>query len=69
MNKVQVVKIMYHDKIYYNLSASFDLLSRYREYAASIGDEAYLIDGELYIDEGALFNISLMDTESTFQIQ
>lgn len=68
-NRIVLNKVLYKDKTYYHVSCSNSVRDKYAELARSIGDEAYVIDNELYIDEGAFFNISLMDAESTFIIQ
>lgn len=68
-DRIILNKVLYKDKIYYHVSCSYSARDKYAELAKSIGDEAYIIDNELYIDEGAFFNISLMDAESTFIIQ
>lgn len=68
-NRIILNKVLYKDKTYYHVSCPNSVRDKYAELARSIGDEAYIIDNELYIDEGAFFNISLMDAESTFIIQ
>lgn len=67
--RVYAYKVMYHDKVYYNVKSEYALLKKYIEYVREIGDEAYMIDNELYIDEGAFFNISMWDNESVIQVQ
>lgn len=68
-DRIILNKVLYKDKVYYHVSCSSSVREKYAELAKSIGDEAYIIDNELYIDEGAFFNISMMDAESTFIIQ
>jgi hypothetical protein len=45
------------------------LLIQYYNHVREIGDEAYIIDDGLYVDEGAYFNITMMDSENIFQVQ
>lgn len=69
VNRITLNKVLYHDKIYYCVACEKSVQRKYLQYAREIGDEAFIIDNELFIDEGAFFNISMMDAESTFIIQ
>lgn len=68
-DRVIMNKVLYKDKVYYHVQCPLSVQKQYAEFASAVGDEAYIIDNELYIDEGAFFNISMMDAESTFIIQ
>lgn len=69
-NRVQVSKVLYKDKTYYHITCdNRKLLVEYYNYVRPIGDEIYMIDNELYVDEFAYTNISLYDAESIFIIQ
>ena len=51
-------KILHEDKTYFVVSSVGNLIYEMHAWIVDIGDEGYIIDGELYLDEGAYMNLS-----------
>ena len=59
---IQSVKLLYHDKVFsvipsslLSLKVKIDMVKYVRE----IGDVAFIVDGDMYFDECAFFNLTM----------
>ena len=66
--KIHLHKVLYYDKTYYAVDCDPIEREEYYSFCREIGDEAYVIDKVLYIDESAYFNICMKDSTSIFII-
>lgn len=59
---VQTVKVLYKNHEFSVIPSgkiSFSKMIEMCRYSRSIGDNAFIVDNEMYIDEGAFFNLSM----------
>ncbi|QXO11769.1 hypothetical protein pEaSNUABM44_00073 [Erwinia phage pEa_SNUABM_44] len=60
--RIDLTKVMYHEREFYLIPSSvltvYDKIEMAR-YVKAIGDTAFIVDNEMYFDEGAYFNLTM----------
>ena len=62
LQTIQTVKVLYQDRefsVITSTSISHSVMRNMLAYVKNIGDIAFIVDDELYFDEGALFNLTM----------